>query len=167
MASTLSRATKASASVLRADSRLGTLIIIAKFDDFGLGGVKGMASRNRDCVTVRLQTICHNPPNRPTAAVAGMRSFGGRTEGKGTRGGSAKKLLFETRAQVTDKEILATARRNARVKVFAGRELSGDIVDRINEAVADGADQLIVECVLPGRHLSYIDVMRPAGVDAI
>jgi hypothetical protein len=62
-----------------------------------------------------------------------------------------QKLFFETRTQVTDKEILATARLNARVKVFAGRELSDDIVDRINEAVADEADQLIAEGVLPNR----------------
>ncbi len=52
-----------------------------------------------------------------------------------------QKLIFETRTQVTDKEILATARLNARVKAFAGRELSDDIVERINEAVADEADQ--------------------------
>jgi hypothetical protein len=52
-----------------------------------------------------------------------------------------QKLLFETQAKVTDKEILATARLNARVKAFAGRELSDDIVERINEAVADEIDQ--------------------------
>jgi hypothetical protein len=62
-----------------------------------------------------------------------------------------QKLFFETRAQVTDKEILATARLNARVKAFAGRELSDDIVERINEAVADEAEQLIAEGILPGR----------------
>ena len=47
-----------------------------------------------------------------------------------------QKLLFETQAKVTDREILATARLNARVKTFAGRELSDDIVDEINKAVA-------------------------------
>jgi hypothetical protein len=62
-----------------------------------------------------------------------------------------QKLFFDTRAQVTDKEILATARLNARVKAFAGRELSDDILQRINEAVADEMDQLIAEGVLPGR----------------
>ena len=62
-----------------------------------------------------------------------------------------QKLFFETRAQVSDKEILATARLSARVKAFAGRELSDDIVDRINEAVADEAAQLVAEGVLPGR----------------
>lgn len=32
-----------------------------------------------------------------------------------------QKLIYETRTQVTDREILATARLNARVKAFAGR----------------------------------------------
>lgn len=62
-----------------------------------------------------------------------------------------QKLLFETRANVTDKEILATARLNARVKVFAGRELADDIIDQINAAVADETDRLIAEGVLPER----------------
>src|ERR1700744_4768572 len=62
-----------------------------------------------------------------------------------------QKLIYETRTQVTDREILATARLNARVKAFAGRELSEDIVDRINEAVADEADQLVAEGGLPDR----------------
>jgi hypothetical protein len=62
-----------------------------------------------------------------------------------------QKLLFETRAKVTDKEILATARLNARVKVFAGRELSDDIMDQINHAVADETDRLIAEGVLRER----------------
>jgi hypothetical protein len=62
-----------------------------------------------------------------------------------------QKLLFETRAKVTDKEILATARLNARVKVFAGRELSDDIMDQINDAVADETDRLIAEGVLRER----------------
>lgn len=62
-----------------------------------------------------------------------------------------QKLIFETRTRVTDREILATARLNARVKVFAGQELSDDIIDRINEAVAEEADRLIVEGVLPER----------------
>ncbi len=59
-----------------------------------------------------------------------------------------QKLLFETRATVTDREILATARLNARVKAFAGRELSDDIVERINEAVADETAKIIAEGVL-------------------
>jgi len=62
-----------------------------------------------------------------------------------------QKLLFETQAKVTDKEILATARLNARVKAFGGRELSDDIVERINEAIADETDELIAEGVLPDR----------------
>jgi hypothetical protein len=62
-----------------------------------------------------------------------------------------QKLLFETKSKVTDKEVLATARLNARVKAFAGRELSDDLIERINEAVADEADQLIADGVLPNR----------------
>src|ERR1700733_9068667 len=62
-----------------------------------------------------------------------------------------QKLLFETKAKVTDREILATARLNARVKAFAGRELSDDIVERINEAIADETTLLIAEGVLPDR----------------
>ena len=62
-----------------------------------------------------------------------------------------QKLLFETRSKVTDREILATARLNARVKVFAGRELADDIIDQINAAVADETDRLIAEGVLRER----------------
>ncbi len=62
-----------------------------------------------------------------------------------------QKLLFETPATMTDREVLATARLNARVKVFAGRELSEDITERINEAVADEMDQLIADGVLKQR----------------
>jgi hypothetical protein len=62
-----------------------------------------------------------------------------------------QKLMFETKAKVTDREILATARLNARVKAFAGRELADDIVEQINEAVADETDQLIAEGVLRER----------------
>jgi hypothetical protein len=59
-----------------------------------------------------------------------------------------QKLLFENPARVTDKEVLATARLNARVKAFAGHELSNDILERINDAVADETSQLIAEGVL-------------------
>jgi hypothetical protein len=62
-----------------------------------------------------------------------------------------QKLLFETKSKVSDREVLATARLNARVKAFAGHELSDDIVERINEAVADETDQLIAEGVLRER----------------
>jgi hypothetical protein len=62
-----------------------------------------------------------------------------------------QKLLFETRSKVTDREILATARLNARVKVFAGRELADDIIDQINAAVADETDRLIADGVLRER----------------
>ncbi|HET6194442.1 MAG TPA: hypothetical protein VFE12_01760 [Acetobacteraceae bacterium] len=59
-----------------------------------------------------------------------------------------QKLLFETRATVTDREVLATARLNARVKAFAGRELSDDVTDQINAAVADEVQKLIADGVL-------------------
>ena len=62
-----------------------------------------------------------------------------------------QKLLFETPAKVTDREILATARLNARVKAFAGCELSDGIVEQINEAVADEMDRLIADGVLSVR----------------
>jgi hypothetical protein len=62
-----------------------------------------------------------------------------------------QKLLFETQAKVSDPEILAAARLNARVKLFAGCELSDDVVVRINEAVADEADRLVADGVLRER----------------
>ncbi len=61
------------------------------------------------------------------------------------------KLLFETKAKVTDREVLATARLNARVKAFAGQELADDVIDRINAAIADEADRLIADGVLGER----------------
>ena len=61
------------------------------------------------------------------------------------------KLLFETPARVTDREVLATARLNARVKAFAGHALSEDVITEINEAVADEADKLVAEGVLHER----------------
>jgi hypothetical protein len=62
-----------------------------------------------------------------------------------------QKLLFETPAKVTDREVLATARLNACVKSFAGQPLSDDVLDRINDAVADEADRLIADGVLRCR----------------
>ncbi len=62
-----------------------------------------------------------------------------------------QKLLFDTKATISDREVLATARLNACVKGFAGRELSDDIVPRINDAVASEADRLIAEGVLRER----------------
>jgi len=52
---------------------------------------------------------------------------------------------------MTDREVLATARLSARVKAFAGRELSDDIAEEINAAVADEADTLVREGVLTER----------------
>jgi len=62
-----------------------------------------------------------------------------------------QKLLFETKARVSDREVLATARLSARVKVFAGQELADDVMDRINAAIVDETDQLIAEGVLRER----------------
>ncbi len=62
-----------------------------------------------------------------------------------------QKLLFEDRATVTDREVLATARLNARVKAFAGHALSDDVLDRINAAVADESDRLVADGILRER----------------
>jgi len=62
-----------------------------------------------------------------------------------------QKLLFETRSKVSDREVLATARLNARVKAFAGHELSDEVTDQINAAVADEMDKLMAEGVLRER----------------
>ncbi len=62
-----------------------------------------------------------------------------------------QKLLFETKATVTDREVLATARLNACVRVFAGQELSEGVIDRINAAVAEETDRLIADGVLHER----------------
>ena len=62
-----------------------------------------------------------------------------------------QKLLFDTKSRVTDREVLATARLNAAVKPFAGRALSDEIIDEINQAVADEADRLIAERILATR----------------
>jgi len=61
------------------------------------------------------------------------------------------KLLFETKAKVTDREVLATARLNASVKPFAGQELSDDVIDRINAAIAEEADRLVADGILRER----------------
>ena len=61
------------------------------------------------------------------------------------------KLLFETKAKITDREVLATARLNACVKPFAGQELADDVIDRINDAIADEADRLVADGVLTER----------------
>ena len=62
-----------------------------------------------------------------------------------------QKLLFETPAKVSDREVLVTARLNASVKPFAGRELSDDVIDQINEAIADEADRLVADGLLRQR----------------
>ncbi len=59
-----------------------------------------------------------------------------------------QKLLFEMPAQVSDREVLATARLNARVRVFAGHEINEETIGQINRAVADEMDRLIGDGVL-------------------
>jgi hypothetical protein len=61
------------------------------------------------------------------------------------------KLLFETKAKVSDREVLATARLSACVKPFAGQLLSEDVIDRVNAAITEEADRLVAEGVLHER----------------
>lgn len=62
-----------------------------------------------------------------------------------------QQLFFEAPARITDREVLATARLHARVKAFAGRELTDDVMRQINAAVADEIDRLIADRVLRDR----------------
>jgi hypothetical protein len=62
-----------------------------------------------------------------------------------------QKLLFDRKSRITDREVLATARLNARVKAFAGKEITGDIVEQVEAAILDEADRLIAEGVLKER----------------
>ena len=59
-----------------------------------------------------------------------------------------QKLFFGTRSKVTDREVLATARLNARVKAFAGHQLGDGVLQQINDAIADEVNRLIAEGVL-------------------
>lgn len=61
------------------------------------------------------------------------------------------KLLFETPSTVSDREVFATARLNARVKAFAGRRLDDDVIGQINADIADEMDRLVQEGVLHER----------------
>jgi len=61
------------------------------------------------------------------------------------------KLLFETKPTVTDKEVLATARLNARVKAYAGKPITDDVIARIEADIAEEADRLIADRVLKER----------------
>ncbi len=57
------------------------------------------------------------------------------------------KLLFETPSTVSDREVFATARLNARVKAFAGRRLDDDVIGQINADIADEMERLVQEGV--------------------
>lgn len=86
------------------------------------------------CVRIQAATPCRHALNQNGDAMADLH-----------------KLLFETPATVTDREVLATARLNARVKEFAGQVLEDGIIDRINDAIADEADRLVADGVLHKR----------------
>ena len=62
-----------------------------------------------------------------------------------------QKLLFETKATANDREILAAARLSARVKPFAGRQLTDAIVPEVEAAILDEADRLVAEGILKER----------------
>jgi hypothetical protein len=62
-----------------------------------------------------------------------------------------QKLFFETPAKISDREAHATARLNTRVREFLGKELDEDIIDRINQAVAEESDKLIADGILNKR----------------
>jgi len=61
------------------------------------------------------------------------------------------KLLFETPARITDREVLATARLNARVKAYAGRPLDDGVIGQINADIAEEMDRLVADGVLRER----------------
>jgi hypothetical protein len=62
-----------------------------------------------------------------------------------------QKLFFETPATVSDRELRATARLNACVHEFLGKELDDDTIEQINQSVANEADRLIADGVLDKR----------------
>jgi hypothetical protein len=62
-----------------------------------------------------------------------------------------QRLLFETRVKVSDREVLATARLSASVKVFAGRELTDGILGEVEAATCSEADRLVADGVLTAR----------------
>ena len=62
-----------------------------------------------------------------------------------------QRLLFQDKARVSDRELLVTARLNARVRQFAGSELTEDITDQVNAAIAEEMDLLIAEGKLRER----------------
>jgi hypothetical protein len=62
-----------------------------------------------------------------------------------------QRLLFETTAKVSDREVLATARLTASVKVFAGRELTDGILGEVEAAICTEADRLVADGVLTER----------------
>jgi hypothetical protein len=113
-------------------------------------GPTSCSTQLRDPAKVLAQKFCCIS-HFPSAIGTGRAHFLARARRVKTDVADLQKLLFETPAQVSDREILAAARLNARVKTFAGCELSHDIVEQINDAVAHETDQLIAEGVLSAR----------------
>jgi hypothetical protein len=62
-----------------------------------------------------------------------------------------QRLLFETGAKVNDRDVLATARLTASVKVFAGREQTDSILCEVEAAICAEADRLVADGVLTAR----------------
>jgi hypothetical protein len=59
-----------------------------------------------------------------------------------------QRLFFGAKSSVSDREVLATARLNACVKAFLGRELREDMLVEINAAVAGEMERLVSDGVL-------------------
>ena len=59
--------------------------------------------------------------------------------------------FFEIRATVSNREVLATSRLSASVKVFAGRKLTDGILGEVAAAIRAEADRLVADGVLTER----------------
>lgn len=62
-----------------------------------------------------------------------------------------QRLFFDEKSRITDRELLVTARLNTVVRQFAGQELTDDVTERINAAIATEMDTLIAEGKLRER----------------
>jgi hypothetical protein len=62
-----------------------------------------------------------------------------------------QRLLFDSKATINDREVLAAARLSASVKAFAGCELSESTLEEVNTAILDEIARLIKEGVLTER----------------
>jgi hypothetical protein len=71
-----------------------------------------------------------------------------------------QRLLFETGAKVNDRDVLATARLTASVKVFAGRDQTDSILCAVEAAICAEADRLVADGVLTVRPDYLADLVR-------